>query len=199
MNGAKKMKAHNVVSSPILEQKELHIASGCCSSPCTEVAVKQAYDMIIGQLQDLVPTLILVAFTCSHDADEVIQHLHELCPSALVAGQTSCRGAISDDRWISFRGRFALCLWAIHDPQGEYAVTRISEECRKNVSMDWFQRVLDECRKIAYMRPDPASFVLIFGGPGVEEVGTAQYYACHRVSDFSYFNRSMPVPLYPSL
>ena len=48
-------------------------------------------------------SLIIVAFTCTHDADEVIETLHQLCPDVPVAGMTTCRGVVVNGTWSTHR------------------------------------------------------------------------------------------------
>ena len=78
------------------------------------------------------PSLIIAAFTCTHDAATVARTIHDLCPDVPMAGCTTCRGAVVNGTWCS-EGRetgteVAVSLWALSDEAGEFSVVHIENK-----------------------------------------------------------------------
>ena len=77
----------------------------------TRGALETAFKGLLSRLDGAPPTLIVCAFTCTHDADELAARLHELAPTVPMIGCTTCRGVVLNDTWLTHKKEFALGLW----------------------------------------------------------------------------------------
>ena len=109
-------------------------------------------------------SLIIVAFTCTHDADEVIETLHQLCPDVPVAGMTTCRGVVVNGTWSTHRKEYACGVWGLSDEAGDYAVGQVSTR-----GANFHTNIAAELKGLLSTRSGTPSFVLLLGSPGGEE------------------------------
>jgi hypothetical protein len=149
---------------------DVNVAVSAASSRDTETssAVGSAFQAMSSKLSlasnNTRPSLIVAAFTCTHDADEVINALHHLCPDVPVAGMTTCRGVVMNGTWSTHRKEYALGLWAISDEAGDYAVGQVC-----NRETDFPSAMATELVSLLATRSCIPSFVLLLGSPGGEE------------------------------
>jgi hypothetical protein len=106
-------------------RKSARTAFKCCTAISVDAnsdrAARGAYEQIEEQLGGLVPTLILMHCTSTHDVERLAQTLHTLAPSSLVCGGTSSSTVMSGT--TSYRdSSTSLVLFAIIDPDGHYAL-----------------------------------------------------------------------------
>ena len=101
------------------------IAAAGSRETSTENAVLAAAERLDSKLKGSTPSLILAAFTCTHDAETVASTLAELYQGIPVAGITTCRGVVLNGQWLTHRKEYACALWSISDDAGEYAVTHV--------------------------------------------------------------------------
>ena len=110
-------------------------------------------------------SLIVAAYTHTHDANAVAAALHEMCPGTPIAGITTCRGVVCNQSWVTHRKEFALALWAVSDLAGDYAVVHVMQR----EDDDFHQQVRDKVGSAVKMRSISPSFALMLGAPGNEE------------------------------
>jgi len=128
-------------------------------------ACETAFNGMLSRLGGAMPSLIVVAFTCTHDATEVARRLHELAPMVPMVGCTSCQGVVLNDTWLTYQKQFAMGVWGVTDDAGVYIVRHIEE--RPHGLRD---RVLSEVSLACKTRDDLPSFALLLGSPDDEEV-----------------------------
>merc|ERR1711998_553799 len=104
------------------------------------------------------PSLIVCAFTCTHDADEVATRVHELAPTVPLIGCTTCRGIVLNDTWLTHQQDTALGLWGLSDDAGAYTTIHIQE--RPGNLRD---AVLAEVKGVLNHRSEPPSFAILLG------------------------------------
>ena len=102
--------------------------------------MNSAYKGAMARLAGLEPSLVIAAFTCTHDAGAVGAALNELLPHNVpMAGMTTCRGVVCNGQWSTHRKEYALSVWALSDEEGgEFAVVHIPTRG------DEFQKVVRE-------------------------------------------------------
>ncbi len=74
----------------------------------TRSAVESAFKGMLSRLDGAQPSLIVCAFTCTHDVDELAARVHELAPTVPVIGCTTCRGVVVSARGVLREGGGAL-------------------------------------------------------------------------------------------
>lgn len=132
----------------------------------TRGAVDTAYKGMLARLEGKTPSLLVVAFTCTHDAEAVAKRIHEIAPTVPMIGCTSCRGVVLNDTWLTHRKEFALGLWGICDDAGAYATLHLIER-PTNVR----DAVLAEIAEVLKVRAgESPSFAFLLGSPGDEEI-----------------------------
>ena len=151
----------------------VHVAVSAASSCDTETrsAVESAFKAMAAKLgaqssrtSSTRISLIIVAFTCTHDADEVIETLHQLCPDVPVAGMTTCRGVVMNGTWSTHRKEYACGVWGLSDEAGDYAVGQVSTR-----GPNFITNIAAELKGLLSTRSGTPSFVLLLGSPGGEE------------------------------
>jgi hypothetical protein len=74
----------------------------------TRGAVDTAHKTMLARLNGQQPSLIVCAYTCTHEAEAVAKRLHELSPTVPMLGCTSCRGVVLNDTWLTHQKEYAL-------------------------------------------------------------------------------------------
>ena len=129
-------------------------------------AVGSAYRGMLDRLEGHTPSLIVAAFTCTHEAEAVAKQIHELAPTVPMIGCTSCRGVVFNDTWLTHKKEFALGLWGICDDGGDYTTLHITER-----PINLRDAVLAEVAQALKLRvSEPPSFAFLLGSPGDEEL-----------------------------
>lgn len=131
----------------------------------TRSSVDTAQRGMLSRLGSASPSLVVCAFTCTHDAAEVAQRLHELFPTVPMIGCTTCRGLIINDTWLSHNKQYGLGLWGISDDAGTYVTLHLPEH-PMNLGHSVFMEVTQACK----LRTDTPSFAMLLGCPGDEEI-----------------------------
>ena len=134
----------------------------------TRGAIDTAHKTMLTRLEGQQPSLIICAFTCTHDAEVVAARVHELGPTVPMIGCTSCRGVVLNDTWLTHNKEYALGLWGLCDDAGAYITIHLAErpanlrdEVYKQVSMAMRQREGEDATP---------SFAVLLGSPGDEEI-----------------------------
>ena len=81
------------------------IGAGGSRATETELAVEAAYEAMMTKLGGAKPTLVLAAFTDTHDAELVGNELDSLLGDVPMLGCTSCRGVVLNDSWLTYDKR----------------------------------------------------------------------------------------------
>mmetsp|Transcript_65103 Transcript_65103/g.108157 ORF Transcript_65103/g.108157 Transcript_65103/m.108157 type:complete len:662 (+) Transcript_65103:39-2024(+) len=132
----------------------------------TRSAIDTAHKGMLARLDGHTPSLVVAAFTCTHNASEVANRLHELAPGIPMIGCTSCRGVVLNDTWLTHKKETALGLWGICDDAGSYVTLHLTT--RPPSLRD---AVLAEVAQAIKLRHDePPSFAVLLGSPGDEEI-----------------------------
>ena len=159
-NAVGKLKALGVVTprTPDLPR----IGAGASLKADTRAALDLAHKAV--RLGDAAPSLVIAAYTCTHDAEKLRERLRELVPpDTPFVGVSSCRGVVANGQWFSSSKSKALGLWAISDDRGDYRVVHILE-----LGDDTQQVVADRVAAKMEGRSMP-QFVLCFSRLGFSE------------------------------
>ena len=146
------------------------IAAGASLKADTQKALDLAHSAL--RLGGAAPSLVIAAYTCTHDAEKVRARLRELVPpDTPFVGVSSCRGVVANGQWCSSSKSKALGLWAISDDRGDYGVVHIQDlgdpdDARRVI--DAQQVVADKVTAATTGRPMP-QFVLCFSALGFSE------------------------------
>ena len=146
------------------------IAAGASYKADTQKALDSAHSAL--RLGGAAPSLVIAAYTCTHDAEKVRARLRELVPpDTPFVGVSSCRGVVANGQWCSSSKSKALGLWAISDDRGDYGVVHIQDlgdpdDARRVI--DAQQVVADKVTAATTGRPMP-QFVLCFSALGFSE------------------------------
>ena len=107
----------------------LQVGASASRETETRSAVNAAYKGAMARLGGNAPSLVIAAFTCTHDASEVGAALDGLLPKNVpLAGMTTCRGVVCNGQWSTHRKEYALSVWALSDEEGgEFSVVHIPE------------------------------------------------------------------------
>lgn len=150
---------------PILvgEREFVETRVGAASSSDTETrpACESAFKRMCQKLGNQRPSLIIAAFTCTHDAQVVAEMIHEFAPEVPMAGITTCRGVAVGGSWTTHRNEYGLGLWGLRDFEGTYCVRHVYDRDKLRI-----REAVESGRKL---RVEPPSFVLLLGSPGSEE------------------------------
>eukprot|EP00966_Prymnesium_polylepis_P288095 6654087-Prymnesium_polylepis.1 len=143
------------------------VGVGASRAPATSSAFSAAWGALGSRLGGAPPSLLVVAFTCTHPIEQVLEEVHARCPTTLVLGCSSCRGVLANDQWVSSATECALGLWAISDPAGSFEVLHLisTSELASRVE-DW---VSHEVGEAIAERGEPPRFAIVLSSPGVEE------------------------------
>ena len=146
------------------------IGAGASLKADTQKALDSAHSAL--RLGGAAPSLVIAAYTCTHDAEQVRKRLRELVPpDTPFVGVSSCRGVVANGKWHSSSKSKALGLWAISDDRGDYGVVHIQDlgdpdDARRVI--DAQQVVADKVTAATAGRPMP-QFVLCFSALGFSE------------------------------
>ena len=146
------------------------IGAGASLKANTRAALNSAHSAL--RLGGAAPSLVIAAYTCTHDAEKVREQLRELVPpDTPFVGVSSCRGVVANGKWHSSSKSKALGLWAISDDRGDYQVVHIQDlgdpdDARR--VLDAQQVVADKVTAATAGRPMP-QFVLCFSALGFSE------------------------------
>ena len=81
----------------------LQVGASASRETETRSAVSSAYKAAMARLGGSSPSLVISAFTCTHDAATVGTALHELMPANVpLAGMTTCRGVVCNGQVQTF-------------------------------------------------------------------------------------------------
>ena len=155
------------VNASMNERVNAKIGVGGSRETDTRGAVETAHRGMLARLEGRQPSLLVAAFTCTHEASEVGKLLHELSPTVPMIGCTSCRGVVLNDTWLTYQKEWALGLWGVCDDAGSYSVIHIQE--RPPVE-DLRDAVFSKVASIAKQMDEKPSFVVLLGSPGDEEI-----------------------------
>ena len=97
----------------------------------THAAVQMAHNKMLKLLGDQQPSIIICAFTCTHDAEAVAKHVHDLSPNVPMIGCTTCRGVVLNEMWLTENNEYALGLWGLCDDGGSFTTIHIDLEERR--------------------------------------------------------------------
>ena len=140
----------------------------------TSGAVDTAQKEMLAALGGQQPSIIICAFTCTHEAKVVAQCVHELNETVPMIGCTTCKGVVLNKAWLTHKGvelnkEHALALWGLCDDGGAYITIHIEERpqrLRDEVHAQ-VSRAMDENGGEEGLLP---SFVVLLGSPGQEEI-----------------------------
>ena len=162
------------------------IGAGACAphrsrsaNNTTQAALKTAYSGVSNRLGGATPSLIVAAYTCTHEAKQVAEGLRELVPDTPFVGMSSCQGVVANGFWCSSKktapgNQTALGLWAIRDDGGDYQIIHIPDSALGDDPDDLTTRqlaqqvVADRVAAATTGRRTP-SFVLCFSAFGFSE------------------------------
>ena len=140
---------------------DVMVGTGCSTETETGPAVASAFKRMCQKLGNERPSIIIAAFTCTHDARTIAERLHEIAPEIPMAGITTCRGVVANGSWNTHRNEVGLGLWGLRDFEGSYCVRHVYDRDET--------RIRDTLQDARRLRLDPPSFVLLLGSPGGEE------------------------------
>ena len=133
-------------------------------------AIDTAHKAMLNKLGGQQPSLIICAFTCTHEAEAVAKRVHELSPTVPMIGCTSCRGVVLNERWITHNKKYALGLWGLCDDGGAYITIHIKERPSGGGLRDEvYAQASSAMRQRGGDDSAPPSFAVLLGSPGNEE------------------------------
>lgn len=123
-----------------------------------------AFDDIHGQLNDMTPDLLLIAFNTDHDGDALRTLFadHYACP---FMGSSSCQGALALTA-EQIQAKAQLSVLAIEDPQGHYGVGACAQS---ETPADDAQSALNQALKASAREYESPSLIWCLQAPGNEE------------------------------
>jgi hypothetical protein len=93
----------------------------------TRGAVDTAHKEMLSGLGGQQPSIIICAFTCTHEAEVVANRVHELNETVPMIGCTTCRGVVLKKSWLTHNKENALALWGLCDDGGTYITIHIEQ------------------------------------------------------------------------
>ena len=156
------------IDAAMNERVKVLVGVGGSRETDTHEAIDTAHKTMLTRLEGRQPSLVVCAFTCMHDAEEVAKRVHELSPTVPMIGCTSCRGLVMNDTWLTHNKEFALGLWGLCDDAGTYITLHLTER-GPSLRDEVFAAVTKAMEARIRAPGEEPSFAMLLGSPGDEE------------------------------
>ncbi|CZF78883.1 FIST N domain protein [Grimontia celer] len=93
----------------------MRIATSSSTAPNASEAIQAIAEEISRKIST--PSLMLVYYTETQDAEGIKRELNRRFPNTYVVGCSSCQGTMTDKGYV---GGHTLAVWAVEDPEGAY-------------------------------------------------------------------------------